>query len=93
MCLRFIQKEQKCLLNMKIMHANHTRSGGSQQLNLQYFQEAYSDHSTNLTLATLTGSRKQSVVDAERFFRQSVASFMQEKGYNYEHKFVETICN
>ena len=96
-----VLKVRMCLANIYVYNyyyllqriANHTRCGGPQQLNLQYFQEAYSDSSTGLTLAALTGTRKQSVVDAERFFGGNVASFMHEKGYNYEYRFVKTICN
>jgi hypothetical protein len=87
----FVEREDDAHVLKRI--ANHTRSGGPQQLNLQYFHEAYNDQSTGLTLAALTGTRKQSVVDAERFFGHNVACFMREKGYDYEYKFVETICN
>ena len=73
--------------------ANHTRSGGPTDINLHCFKEAYEDPSTGLTRSALIGERKQSVVDAERFFGPNVAEFMREKGYLYEFKYVETVWN
>ena len=48
--------------------ANHTRIGGPPKLQLDRFIEALSDPSANLTYPSVTGSRKQSVVDVERLF-------------------------
>ena len=48
---------------------------------------------SGLTYAALTGSRKQSVVDAERLFSPSLAKFMEKKGYNFEAKYIRTIWN
>lgn len=39
----------------------------------------YDDPSTNLTLSALTGSRKQSVTDAERLFSPGVVEFMKKR--------------
>ena len=72
---------------------HHTRSGGPEKLDLLHFKEAYNDPSTGLTLAALTGTRKQSVTDAERLFSPGVAEFMKKKGYSYEYKYVEAILN
>ena len=80
-----------CLLSQRIGH--HTRSGGPDKLNLHCFKEAYDSATTDLTLAALTGARKQSVVDAERLFGPHVVEFMKEKGYTYEHKYCEAILN
>ena len=55
--------------------------------------EALSDSTSGLTYPALTGSRKQSVVDAERFFNPDLASFMEKKGYEYEAKYIRTIWN
>ena len=60
--------------------ANHTRAGGSSQLNLECYVETMNDESTNLTYPALTGQRKQSVVDAERTFSPDLAEFMRRKG-------------
>ena len=55
--------------------------------------EALSDPSSGLTYPALTGARKQSVVDAERLFSPDLAAFMHKKGYQYETKYIETVCN
>lgn len=47
--------------------ANHTRLGGPDQLCLERFAEALSDPESGFTYPALTGARKPSVVDAERF--------------------------
>ena len=49
-------------------------------LKLERFVEALSDPSSDLTYPALVGSRKQSVIDAERFFGPNLAKFMQDKG-------------
>ena len=46
--------------------AAHTRSGGPSKLKLERYAEALSDPSSGLTYPAFVGSRKQSVVDAER---------------------------
>ena len=55
--------------------------------------EALSEPTSGLTYPALTGSRKQSVVDAERLFNPDLASFMEEKGYDFEAKYIRTIWN
>ena len=74
----------------KIGH--HTRSGSPEKLYLLHFKAAYDDPSTGLTLAALTGTRKQSVTDAERLFSPGVAEFTK-KGYSYEYKYIKAISN
>lgn len=73
--------------------AQHTRCSGPEPLNLLCFKEAYDDPTTGLTLAALTGTRKQSVIDAERLFSAGVVEFMKKKGYTYEQKYTEAIMN
>ncbi len=62
-------------------------------MNLEYFVEALSDPSSGLTYPALTGSRKQSVIDAERFFNADLATYMHGKGYDYEANYIQTIGN
>jgi hypothetical protein len=73
--------------------ANHTRSGGPDYIQLERFVEALSEPSSGLTYPALTGSRKQSVIDAERFFGPNLAAFMHGKGYKNEANFIQTIWN
>ena len=47
---------------------------------------------TGLTLAALTGERKQSVVDAERMLDYLVAKFLSENGYEKEEKYVSIVA-
>lgn len=55
--------------------------------------EALHDPQSQLTYTALTGSRKQSVTDAECLFSPSVLAFMQKKGYTFEAKYVQTVLN
>ena len=55
--------------------------------------EALSEASSGLTYPALTGSRKQSVIDAERLFSPDLAAFMRGKVYVYEAKYIETVWN
>ena len=55
--------------------------------------EALDDPTSGLTYPALTGSRKQSLVDAERLFHPNLAKFMEEKGYHYEARFIRVIWN
>ena len=73
--------------------AAHTRDGGPDLLNLERFVEALSEPTSGLTYPSLTGSRKQSVVDAERLFSPDLANFMDEKGYHFEANYIRTIWN
>ena len=62
-------------------------------MNLERYVEALSEPSSGLTYPALTGSRKQSVIDAERLFNPDLAAFMQQKGYDYEAGYIQTIWN
>ena len=73
--------------------ASHTRSGGPNNIKLERFAEALSDLSSGLTYPALVGSRKQSVVDAERLFRPQLSKFMTKKGYNVEARYIDTVLN
>ena len=73
--------------------ANHTRSGGPENLQLERYVEALQDPASSLTLPVLTGTRKQSVIDAERLFSPDLAQFMKSKGYEFEARYIETIWN
>ena len=55
--------------------------------------EALSDPSSGLTYPSLTGARKQSVVDAERMFNPDLQAFVAKKGYAYESHYIATIWN
>ena len=67
--------------------------GGPAKLQLQRFRDAAYDSSTGLTYSALTGQRKQSIGDVERFFNPCVAEFMERNGYTYEARYVRTIHN
>ena len=73
--------------------ASHTRNGGPKYLKVERFVEALNDPTSGLTYPALTGSRKQSVVDAERLFNPDLAMFMEKKGYVYEANYIRTIWN
>ena len=73
--------------------AAHTRSGGPMKLKLERYAEALSDSSSGLTYPAFVGSRKQSVVDAERLFSPKLAAFMEKKGYTFEANCINTIWN
>ena len=72
--------------------ASHTRNGGPDKLNLEYFAEALEHPFTNLYTA-FTGVRKQSVIDAERLFSQELADFMADRGHEYEAHYIQTVHN
>lgn len=55
--------------------------------------EALQDPASGLSKPVLTGSRKQSVVDAERLFSPELAEFMSSKGYLYEAEYIKCIWN
>ena len=73
--------------------AAHTRSGGPSKLKLEQYTEALSDPSSGLTYPSFVGSRKQSVVDAERLFSPKLAAFMEKKGYTFEANYIRIIWN
>ena len=70
----------------------HTREEGPPGTNLQGFDDAMRDPGTGLTLAALTGERKQSVVDAERMLSYLVATFLCENGYGKEGEYVRIVA-
>ena len=53
---------------------------------LQYFRDALHDDKTGLTYEALTGKRKQSVPDCEKFFSVGVLKFMEDNNYETEAK-------
>lgn len=73
--------------------AKSTRLGGSDELQVDRFEEALYDESSGLTFPALTGQRKQSVSDAENLFSEGVEKFMKKNGYSYEEKYVRCIRN
>lgn len=73
--------------------AASTRDGGPKQLCLERYVEALSDADSGLSYPALTGSRKQSVQDAERLFSPKLAAFMEKKGYEYEAKYIRAVSN
>ena len=73
--------------------ATSTRNGGPNELCLERYVEALSDSTSGLTYPALTGSRKQSVVDAERLFSPSLAKFMEKRGYDFEANYIRVIWN
>ena len=94
----YLLKLTKCLHSSSLMHspqriASHTWSGDSNQLKLERFVEALQDPTSNLTYSALTGSWKQSVVDAECLFNPDLERFMAGKGYQFEANYVKTIRN
>ena len=62
-------------------------------MELERFVDALSDPDSCLTYPVLGGSRKQSVVDAERLFSPPLIAFMKRKGYVYEAEYLQTIYN
>lgn len=57
--------------------AGHTRNGGPGGLRLERYKEALEDTFSGLTYPALTGARKLSVVDAERFFSPDLVNFVK----------------
>ena len=53
----------------------------------------HSDASSGLTYPALSGSRKQSIIDAECLFSPDLVAFMQKKGYLYDAKYIEAVWN
>ncbi len=70
-----------------------TREGGPASIDLEHFMEALHDPSTNLTYQALTGARKQSVSDVERLFSDKMVSFMEQKGYTAEGKYIRVVTD
>ena len=61
---------------------------GPASINLERFIEALHDPSTNLTYPALTGSRKQSIQDVETLFSKEMESFMEQKGYLQDARYI-----
>lgn len=70
-----------------------TREGCIPNIGLQYFRDALHAENTGLTYEALTGKRKQSVPDCEKFFSVGVLQYMQEHKHENEARFVETVLN
>ena len=62
-------------------------------MRLEHFVEALQNPESGLTVPVLTGSRKQSVIDAERLFSPELAMFIRAKGYTFEADYIETVWN
>ncbi len=62
-------------------------------MKLECFDEALKDGSTGLTVAAVTGVRKQSVGDAEKLFGSKVMRWMSDKGYSEEAKLTKVVLN
>ena len=60
---------------------------------MERYIEALRDPSSGLTYPAVIGSRKQSVIDAERLFSPQLSAFMRKKGYDTEATYIETVCN
>lgn len=66
---------------------------GTREIRLERYNEALYDPSANLTYTALTGTRKQSVSDAEHLFSPELARFMRGKGYLPEEKYITVVGN
>ena len=88
----YVSENTVFVLNLQRI-ASHTRSGGPSKLNLEHYTEALSDPTSGLTYPAFVGSRKQSVVDAERLFSPKLAAFMDKKGYSFEAHYIKTVWN
>ena len=86
----FHEREDHCHILKHIW--KHTREEGPPGTNLQGFDDAMRDPNTGLTLAALTGERKQSVVDAERMLSYLVGKFLSENGYEKEGEYVNIVA-
>lgn len=62
-------------------------------IKLERYTEALYDSTTNLTYTALTGTRKQSVSDAERLFSPELKAFMQNKKYTLEAEYITAVGN
>lgn len=70
-----------------------TREGWIPNIGLQYFRDALHDDKTGLTYEALTGKRKQSVPDCEKFFSVGVLKFMEDNEHENEARVVRTVLN
>lgn len=71
--------------------AHSLRKGGPCEIQLERFEEALHDPQSQLTYTALTGVRKQSVEDAERLFNENLISWMKEKNYEIEEKYLSVV--
>ena len=85
----FQEREDHCHILKRIW--KHTREEEPPGTNLQGFDDAMLDPATGLTMAALTGERKQSVVDAERMLSYLVAKFLTEKGTQMKENTLELL--
>lgn len=83
-------REDHCHILKRI--AKHTREGTYMSLNLDAFDEAMRDPSTDLTHTALVGKRKQSVTDAEKLLSYHVAQFLDKNGHSVEARYVQTVA-
>lgn len=68
--------------------ASNLRRGNAEDMRLEKFVEALHNTSTGLAYPALTGIRKQSFEDVERFFfGEAVIRFMEKNNYNSEVKY------
>jgi hypothetical protein len=86
----FHEREDHCHILKRIW--KHTREAGPSGTNLQGFDDAMRDPNTGLTFASLTGERKQSVVDAERMLSYLVSKFLNENGYEKEGAYINIVA-
>ena len=66
---------------------------GPEKLKLECFVEALSELSSRVTYSALISSCKPSVMDTECIFNPNLSTFMHEKGYDYEAKFIQIFWN
>lgn len=69
------------------------RAGTIPSIGLQYFRDALHDENSGMTYEALTGKRKQSVPDCEKFFSIGVLKFLQNNNHKNEARVVEIILN
>ncbi|XP_073247312.1 uncharacterized protein [Porites lutea] len=69
------------------------RAGTIPSIGLQYFRDALHDENSGMIYEALTGKRKQSVPDCEKFFSIGVLKFLQNNNHKNEARVVEIILN
>ena len=80
------------LVDVSIQRIGYSlRHGGPKDMQLERFEEALHDPSSNLTYTALSGIRKQSVEDVERLFGDAMISWMKDKGYDFEAKYLSVV--
>ena len=86
----FHEREDDCHLIKRIW--KNSKEEGSPGTNLQDFDDAMLDPTTEFTMAALTGERKQSVLDAERMLSYLVAKFLTEKVCTNEGEYIRVVA-